>query len=193
AGDSYTAALAIVDEADLVPDLDGLLRAVKPTVDANGRLLLISRADKGRPESPFKRIYRAARAGESDWAPIFLPWHARPDRDAAWYEAQRRDVLARTGWLDDLHEQYPATDAEALAPRSADKRLPAEGLTKCYRPAPPVGPGRGTPAIPGLVVYAPPAPGRRYVVGADPAEGNPTSDPSALEVLDVDSGEEAAS
>src|SRR5262249_5510925 len=46
---------------------------------------------------------------------------------------------------------------------------------------------------PGLVVYAPPAPGRRYAVGADPAEGNPTSDPSALEVLDVDSGEEAAS
>jgi hypothetical protein len=35
--------------------------------------------------------------------------------------------------------------------------------------------------------------GRRYVVGADPAEGNPTSEQSALEVLDVDSGEEAAS
>ena len=33
----------------------------------------------------------------------------------------------------------------------------------------------------------------RYVVGADPAEGNPTSDPSALEVLDADSGEEVAS
>jgi hypothetical protein len=193
AGDSYTATLAIVDEADLVPDLDELLRAVKPTVDANGRLLLISRADKGKPESPFKRIYRAARAGDSDWAPIFLPWHARPDRGAAWYEAQRRDVLARTGWLDDLHEQYPATDAEALAPRSADKRLPAEWLSRCYRPAPPVPPGRGTPAIPGLTVYVPPGPGRRYVVGADPAEGNPTSDDSALEVLDADSGEEAAS
>jgi hypothetical protein len=47
--------------------------------------------------------------------------------------------------------------------------------------------------VPGLAVYAPPAPGRRYVVGADPAEGNPTSDASALEVLDADSGEEAAS
>jgi hypothetical protein len=30
-------------------------------------------------------------------------------------------------------------------------------------------------------------------VGADPAEGNPTSDESALEVLDVESGEEVAS
>jgi hypothetical protein len=192
AGDSYTATLAVVDEADLVPDLDGLLRAVKPTTDAAGRLLLISRADKARPESAFKRIYRAARAGESDWAPIFLPWDARPDRDAAWYEAQRRDVLARTGALDDVFEQYPASDAEALAPRSLDKRLPAAWLQQCYRPQAPVTPGRGTPALPGLTVYAVPVPGRRYVVGADPAEGNPTSDPSVLEVVDVESGEEVA-
>jgi hypothetical protein len=197
AGDSYTATLAIVDEADLVPDLDKLLRSVKPTIDAAGRLLLVSRADKGQPESAFKRIYRGAVAGTSDWAPVFLPWNARPDRDAAWYEAQKRDILARTGAPDDLFEQYPATDAEALAPRSLDKRLPAEWLRQCYRPQEPLtGPSHPTwkpPAIPGLAVYAPPAPGRRYVVGADPAEGNPTSDPSALEVLDVDSGEEVAS
>src|SRR5262249_22496338 len=32
----------------------------------------------------------------------------------------------------------------------------------------------------------------RYVVGADPAEGNPTSDESALVVLDLASGEEVA-
>ncbi|HEV3448044.1 MAG TPA: hypothetical protein VG099_25620, partial [Gemmataceae bacterium] len=37
AGDSYSATLAVVDEADLVPDLDRLLRAVKPTIDAGGR------------------------------------------------------------------------------------------------------------------------------------------------------------
>jgi hypothetical protein len=35
--------------------------------------------------------------------------------------------------------------------------------------------------------------GRSYVIGADPAEGNPTSDDSALTVLDRDSGEEVAS
>jgi hypothetical protein len=49
------------------------------------------------------------------------------------------------------------------------------------------------PAIPGLVIYVPTAFSRRYVVGADPAEGNPTSDPSALEVLEVGSGEKVAS
>jgi hypothetical protein len=193
AGDSYTATLAIVDEADLVPDLDCLLRAVKPTIDAAGRLLLISRADKSKPESSFKRIYRGARAGASDWHPIFLPWSARPDRTPEWYESQKRDIQARTGSLDDLYEQYPATEVEALSPRTFDKRLLAEWLKRCYRPAVPVAPSRGTPALPALTVYAVPVPGRRYVMGADPAEGNPTSDESALAVLDLETGEEVAS
>jgi hypothetical protein len=181
----------------LVPDLDRLMRAVKPTIDGGGRMVLLSRADKTRPLSPFKRIYDGASKGENGWTSVFLSWRARPDRDAAWYEGQRRDILARTGAVDDLHEQYPASDAEALAPRALDKRLPAEWLTKCYQPREPVSDSfpsssRMPPAIPGLAVYALPLPGHRYVVGADPAEGNPTSDPSALEVLDVDSGEEVA-
>jgi hypothetical protein len=87
-GDSYTGTLVIVDEADLLPDLDGLMRAVKPCIDAGGRMVLISRADKTKPESTFKRIYRAGREGTNDWTPIFIPWNSRPDRDAAWYDAQ---------------------------------------------------------------------------------------------------------
>jgi hypothetical protein len=191
AGDSYTATLAIIDEADLTPDLDALMRAVKPTIDAGGKMLLVSRADKKKPESSFKKIYRAARAGESDWRPIFLPWNARPDRDAAWYETQRRDVLARTGSLDDLAEQYPTTDLEALSPRSLDKRLLPAWLQQCYVEQRPID-AEGAPAIPGLAVYAVPVPERKYVLGADPAEGNPTSDDSALTVLDCETGEEVA-
>jgi len=198
AGDSYTATLAVVDEADLCPDLDRLMRAVKPTIDGGGRMVLLSRSDKSKPHSPFKRMYQAARQGLNGWVPIFLPWHARPDRDAAWYEAQRRDVLARTGATDDLAEQYPATDTEALAPRQLDKRIPSAWLTQCFveaKPIDPAGhyaPAYRLPAIPGLVVYVRPQPGRAYVIGADPAEGNPISDDSALAVLDVVSGEEVA-
>ena len=117
-GRSYTASLAIVDEADHTDDLDGLLNAVKPTIDAGGRLVLLSTVDKSRPESPLKRIYRAAVAGENDYAPIFLPWHSHPGRTPEWYAEQARDIRARTGGLDDLHQEYPATDLEALAPRA---------------------------------------------------------------------------
>jgi hypothetical protein len=193
AGDSYSATLAVVDEADLVPDLDRLLRSVKPTIDAGGRLVLLSRADKTRPNSTFKRMYAAAKQGHTEWVPLFLPWDARPDRDPQWYEAQKADILHRTGSLDDLREQYPASDHEALAPRTLDKRLAPTWLEQCYRELPPLAPlPPGAPSLPGLWVYALPRPDRMYVLGADPAEGNPTSDDSALVVLDVDSGEEVA-
>jgi hypothetical protein len=171
------------------------MRMVKPTIDGGGRLILLSRADKSKPQSAFKRIYLSARQKLTEWVSVFLPWHARPDRDAAWYEAQKADILGRTGALDDLHEQYPATDAEALAARSQDKRIPADWLLQCYEerePLPASSLPPGAPSLPALTVYALPQPGRSYVIGADPAEGNPTSDDSALTVLDKDTGEEVA-
>ena len=169
------------------------MRAVKPTIDGGGRMVLLSRPDKSKPESTFKRIFLAARQGLNDWFAIFLPWHCRPDRDKAWYQAQRDDVLARTGSLDDLAEQYPATDAEALAPRTLDKRIPAIWLQQCFMERAPLAMlPRDAPAVPGLALFALPQPGRKYVIGADPAEGNPTSDDSALCILDVDTGAQMA-
>jgi hypothetical protein len=214
-GRSYTASLAIVDEADHTDDLDGLLNAVKPTIDAGGRLVLLSTVDKSRPESPLKRIYRAALAGENDYTPIFLPWHAHPGRTAAWYAEQERDIRARTGGLDDLHQEYPATALEALAPRALDKFFPAEWMNKiadfglpiadCETPAEQAGATNPASAlnqqstirnpqldIPGLTVHVPPQPGHSYVIGADPAEGNPQSDESAAVVLDCANGEQVA-
>jgi hypothetical protein len=195
AGDSYTASLVIVDEADLVPDLDQLMRAVKPTIDGGGRMVLLSRADKTRPQSPFKRIYAGAKQHLTEWMPLFLPWDARPDRDQDWFEVQKADILHRTGSLDDLHEQYPVTDLEALSPRTLDKRFAPEWLQQCFVEAAPLSLAKvpEAPAIPGLVVYVLPQLGRHYVIGADPAEGNPTSDDSALIVLDTKTGEEVAS
>jgi hypothetical protein len=142
----------------------------------------------------FKKIYRAATHQENQYRPLFFPWQARPDRTQEWYDAQRRSVLSETGALDNLHQEYPETEVEALAPNSLDKRLPQEWLYKCYQEAPTVTPSdaKGAPAIPGLIVYVPPVVGREYVMGADPAEGNPTSDDSSLHVLDRLTGEECA-
>ena len=191
AGDSYTASLVLVDEADLVPDLAMLMNAVKPTIDAGGQMVLLSRANKDEPQSPFKRYYRAAKAGENDWKDVFLPWWERSDRTQEWYEQQKIDILTRTGSLDDLWQQYPATDAEALAPPTMSKRIPAQWLEECYIEA------KGlkladAPALPGMRIYREPLPQSRYVMGVDPAEGNPTSDDSCVEVLDEITGEEIA-
>jgi hypothetical protein len=196
AGDSYTATAALVDEADLVPDLNKLMNRVKPTIDGGGKLILLSRSDKKQPNSEFKRIYRAAKQKLSSWIAVFLPWSVRPGRTQEWYEAQCRDALANTGSLDDVYEQYPTFDTEALAPRSLDKRILPIWIQQCYVEQAPLSEeetmSASAPSIPGLVIYRLPERGRKYVQGVDTAEGNPTSDDSSMHILDKDSGEECA-
>lgn len=186
AGDSYTATLAIVDEADLSPDLNSLLRSVKPTIDNGGKMILLSRADKEKPVSPFKEIYQQAKKGKNPWAHIFLPWHAHPGRTQQWYEGQAQDIESRTKSRDDLYEQYPNTDDEALLSRTTDKRIPIEWLRDVYQEED----GDRNLGLEGLIVFKRPEHGRTYVIGADPAEGNPNSDDSSATVLDLMSGEE---
>lgn len=190
-GRQYTFSFLLADEADFQEDLPAFMRAVKPTVDAGGAMVLLSTADKGNPGSLYKQIYRAAKRQANTWLPLFLPWYARPGRTATWYADQKRDVQANTGSLDDLYQEYPATDTEALAPRSLDKRILATWIEACFVEEAPAA-LEGAPAIPGLQIYRAPQPERLYVAGLDPAEGNPTSDDSALTVLDVLTGEEMA-
>ena len=188
AGDSYTATLAFVDEADLVPDLDTLMLSVKPTIDAGGKMILLSRANKDTPNSSFKRLFKSAVQGENQWSPLFLSWFARPTRTIEWYEEQKNDFMSRTGSLDGLYEQYPATAEEALAPKSLNKRIPFEWVNRCYVPLQ----GTKSPALPHLVVYKDAQVAHSYVISADTAEGNPTSDDSSAHVLDANSLEEVA-
>lgn len=202
AGQSYTGTLAIIDEADKferVNTLDTLLAAVKPTVDAGGRLLLISTSEKTRPTSLFKKIFRAG--DEGGYKCVFYPWSARPTRTQEWYDQLIAETLATTGSLDFVHQEYPATVEEALAANEMNCRLPPSWVEQCFREVPRItygSPGaiQGTldafPDIPGLIVWKMPEPGRRYVLGVDPSEGQPGSHESPIHVLDADTCEEMA-
>lgn len=194
-GDSYTASLVIIDEADLIPDLDLLLSGAKPTIAAGGSLIMLSRVDKREPNSPFKRTFKAAQAGNSPYHPIFFPWHARPDRTQAWYDGERKEIEARTGAVDELYEQYPATPEEALAARMLDKRLPIIWLQQCFHEWNPI--NRARLPLPfsswdRLEVYKLPEPGRKYLAGTDVAKGNPNSDDSVTTFIDRETLEEVA-
>ena len=46
--------------------------------------------------------------------------------------------------------------------------------------------------MPGLVIWRLPQPGEIFVIGADPAEGNPQSDNSAASVVDLAGAQVAA-
>jgi hypothetical protein len=191
AGRSYTGTLAIVDEADFVPDLGLFLNGVKPTIDAGGKLFLISTSDKKSPVSTFKNLYRAALRGIGDYQPVFLPWSARPGRDEVWHMRTQAEMFAQRGTHDDFYAEYPATPEEALAPEQLDRRLPLDWLLPCIEAGVPQV-DRAAPALPGLTIYVKPVRGRHYVIGCDPAEGNPNSDDSAATVLDGETWAEVA-
>lgn len=110
-GDTYTATIAFIDEADLAPDVDRTITSTKPTIEAGGQMILLGRVDKRRQDTPHKQIFKDALLGKNGYHPIFIPWHAHPRRDAAWYERITREALS----IDEVHEQYPATPQEALA------------------------------------------------------------------------------
>jgi hypothetical protein len=139
------------------------------------------RANKADPRGTFAKLWRAAERGEGPWKALFQPWSARPDRTPAWYEEQRQDSLMRTGGLDVLWEQYPETPDQALAAATLTKRLPLQWVEACSEDCDPVEPDLG---LPGLTCWEHPGPGKRYVIGADPAEGIPHRDPSAACVLE---------
>lgn len=190
-GDGYVATLAIIDEADLSPDLGTLMRSVKPTIDGGGKMILLSRSNKSEPESDFKLIYKGAKVGDNPWHSVFLPWTSHPSRNQEWYATQKREIISRTGSLDELWEQYPETDSQALSAATLDKRIPPMWLEACYEQGKEIR-VKGSPSLTGLQIYKGPKVGCRYVLGADPAEGNPTSDDSSISVVDMEVGEEVA-
>lgn len=210
AGDSYTVTYVMIDEADLVEDQRKMIGAVKPTIDGGGKIFMVSRAEARTPQSDFKKMFRAAVSGKSPWKAVFFPWTVRPGRTESWYEDKKLEILTRTGSLDELHEHYPATVAEALSGLTQDKLIPPHWLSRCWIQMDPVldllytqdmvGPTEAEklyfpqrmPFIPGLKIYKHPVPGDDYVMGADPAEGNSHSDPSSTHVVSRFTGEEVA-
>jgi hypothetical protein len=200
AGDSYTARACMIDEAALVhrsrTNLSDVLLAVQPTIAAGGQLILVSKADKARPRSTFNSIFVEATKRENDFFPIFVSWKSVPWRTQEWYDAQKNLSMSIDGTQDFVHENYPETFHEALSPKELDKRLSIEHIDQCYQEMSGLTERElevnQPPSLPGLEVYKLPQQGAQYVITADPAEGNPNSDPSCSDVWDWDSGEQVA-
>lgn len=194
-GDSYTARAAVIDEAALVhrsrTTLSQVLLNVQPTIDAGGQMTLVSKADKSRPKSTFNSIWVNAVKGLGEYYPIFIPWYGVPGRDKIWYSRQTRMSIDIDGTLDSLHESYPETWGEALRAKTLDKRFKPEIVKGAYSDAYTITP-ENAPDMPALKIFRDYDEDYVYIITADPAEGNPQSDPSTAHVYNWETGEQMA-
>lgn len=209
-GDSYSATHVLLDEAALLYrskiSLKQVLLNLQPTVGLNGKLFLISKADKNRPQSTFNSIYSGALKGKTEYTPSFIPYDVVPGRTKKWYETQKQLSLSMDGTLDFIYETYPSTPEEALSPKSINKRFLSVWLKRCYEEREPyieiasegvigtdealdewdrLGEMRVLPEITGLRVFELPEVGELYIVTGDPGEGLVGSDDSAMSVIRI--------
>jgi hypothetical protein len=214
-GDSYSATHVLIDEAALLYrsniSLQQVLLNLAPTVGLKGKLFLVSKTDKSRPQSTFTELYKGAMRGQTEYTPSFIPYDVVPGRTLEWYEKQKELSENMDGTLDYIYETFPAHPEEALAPKSVNKRFKKTWLDKCYQPRKPIvfvggdglvgdgieefdemGQENELPIVPGLRIYELPIPEERYVVTADPAEGLAASDDSALSVMKISTKEQVA-
>jgi hypothetical protein len=109
AGRSLTAALAILDEWAFMAWPRETLAAVKPTIDAGGKLFIISSADG--QGSAYHQFWQHAQARNNGYKAVFLPWFSHPGRDASWREQK---IVESSGDTASVLREYPANDLEAF-------------------------------------------------------------------------------
>jgi hypothetical protein len=195
-GRSETASVVILDEAAFLQFADALFSALKPTIDGGGQLIMLSTANG--IGNLFHQLWLKAAAGLNSYVTIFLPWWARPGRDAAWYARQLADYPDPAI----VKQEYPANATEAFLV-SGRTRFPSDWIAA---QAPHVRPGIPVVDWPdalrvscghlhgrNLTIYARPDPNRAYVIGADVAEGLEHGDYSSAVLIDAQSWEEIAS
>ena len=186
-GDSYQVSHILVDEADVEgQDLNKILAANRPVWVDGGQGWIISKANKKKPNSRFKREYKAARTGEHPRRIAhFSPWYERPTRTREWYDLERATATD----LDEFLENLPETEDDALARSQTGTFFDGKWLVRIFE--------EGLEldhllAIPNLKMYKRPEPGKQYIIGADPAEGQPDSHDSAATVINRITGEQVA-
>lgn len=189
AGRGLTASLVVMDEAAWAMWAEQLYVAANATVADKGEIIICSTANG--MGNFFHKIWQIAAKGAERFVAAFLPWHARPDRDQAFYDQQ---IAASTDPMM-VKQEFPATPDEAFI-ASGRARFPAEWVRSQdanVRPGLPVEEWPATlGGCPGLTVYEVPVYGRQYAIAADVAEGLEHGDYSVGVVFDVESRAEVA-
>lgn len=191
--------LVIVDEWAFLPNPEEAWSSIEPITDIGGRIIGISTANGWG--NFFHTFYVDAATGVNQFTPIFFPWSAADERDAAWY-ANKKRAMSATPWT--LHQEYPNNDVECFI-KSGMSVFDTDELQR-METEPPLERGqlvgserhpKASKVVPDdmgplRIWERPHKDGRRYVIGADVAEGLEHGDYSSAHVIDTKTGKVVA-
>lgn len=139
AGRGATASLVIIDEAAFHPYAAENFKAYRPTMADGGQLIILSTANGAG--GWFHDRYWQADAGRAEgMRAVFIPWHARPGRDAAWLARERSQYEGNPA---EFRQEYPADPSEAFVAHTglvygleADTGVPIFSRERNVKPPP---------------------------------------------------------
>ncbi len=187
-GRGFSGSLVIVDEWAHLPNDEDAWASIEPVADIGGQILGLSTANG--VGNWFHREWVKATRKENSFKTMFYSWRAVPERDDAWYERKKRDMLP---WQ--LAQEYPSTPEEAFL-KSGNPVFDLENLSRFGEGEPPLHRGHlfqlaqrafeFRDELNGqLRIWEMPQQGHIYVIGADVAEGLEHGDASSAHVIDV--------
>lgn len=177
AGRSEALSLLVVDEAAIVEGLDEMWAGLYPTLSTGGTCIALS--TPYGVGNWFHKIYSEAEEGKNDFNPIKLPWQVHPDRDAAWFVKETRNMSKRE-IAQELECNFNASGETVV--HGDDLRRILEGVTD---------PKHKTGFDRNYWIWKEPVLGRDYLALADVARGD-GSDYSVCQVIDVQTMEQVA-
>jgi len=185
--------LVLIDEADYVLNCKALYNSAAPGIrdGKRNKLVMLSTRNAEVNGSYFQKSYIEARDNPDPLTvSVFYGWMARPGRTQEEHDRERAKAAA-TGSLDEFISHFPSTDTEALAGRSSDKLFPPGSIEAVYEKWTPLT-DYNILASSDFHIFKHPEPGRKYSLGVDPAQSNPHSDWSVVQVGDNETREQVA-
>lgn len=176
----------VVDELGLLPNSEEAWAAIEPIADVGGQVIMLGTAHG--EGNLFHKLWVGSQNSTNRFKGMFFPWWSG-DRDEEWYDSKRRDL---PDWQ--LAQEYPS-DADEAFLRSGHpvfnvdclKAMVGVDPQRGYLVAEPSGPAFAEADRGPLRVWEVPENGRRYVIGADVAEGLEHGDFSVAQVIDAKS------
>lgn len=184
-GRSEAVDIAVIDEWAFLPNPEDAWASIEPITDVGGNVIGISTANGSG--NFFHNQYVGAKTQSNEFHAIFFPWSAHDDRDEHWYAAKARNMTEQK-----LHQEYPRDDEECFV-KSGAPVFDLDTFSGLASVEPVVGTVTKRMGEIGFVemsegnlrLYEKPRPGRKYVIGADVAEGREHGDWSVATVIDA--------